>query len=275
MNLKKKMKIIISHDIDHVNFTEHYKELIVPKYLARGLVEYIKGMIKFNELCRRFLNVFKIRFNRLEELTAFNATYDLNETYFIGVNNGLGLSYSKRKAKYLCSLLKSKGVDYGVHGIDFDCELKINKEFSDFKAISGLDNFGIRMHYLRHNSNTFECLNSVGYLYDATEIGLKNPYRIGNMWEFPIQIMDSYLMCEKSSFQCNTLQDAKQITIDRLNEAERKNLNFFSILLHDIYFDNAFLTWKEWYIWVIEYLSTNGYEFISYKKAILELEKKG
>ena len=268
------MKIIISHDIDHINFTEHYKDLIVPKYIARGGIEFFKGKIKFKELLKRVFNIFKIRFNRVEELIKFNKDHEVNETYFLGVNNGLGLMYSQKKAKEMCDFLTKNNVDYGVHGIDFDEQNKINNEKLSFSEIAHLNSFGIRMHYLRNNENTFTYLSEANYLFDSTEFGLKAPYKIGNMWEFPVQIMDSYLLCDNKPIQTKSLAEAKAETIRLLNEGKAAGLSYFSILFHDIYFDDGFSTWKRWYVWLINYLKEERFEFVNYKTAVQELEKK-
>ncbi len=268
------MKIIISHDIDHINYTEHYKDLIIPKYLVRSIIELVKKQISINECFRRFFNIFKIRFNRVKEIAEFNKKHGVKETYFIGVNNGLGLVYSIKSMKKMSNYLKSKKLDFGVHGIAFNSEKAVQKEFDTFKAITKINKFGIRMHYLRQNENTFNFFNNVGYEFDSTDYGIKKPYKIKNIWEFPIQIMDSYLMCEDKAFQTRSLEEAKKETLRIIKQAEQNNLPYFSLLFHDIYFDPAFSTWYEWYKWVIIYFKEGNYEFISYKNAVRELNSK-
>ena len=35
------MKVIISHDVDHLKFSEHWRDVIMPKYEARGFLEAV------------------------------------------------------------------------------------------------------------------------------------------------------------------------------------------------------------------------------------------
>jgi hypothetical protein len=44
------MKIIISHDIDHITVFEHKKDLIIPKFIIRSFIELGLGYISFSEL---------------------------------------------------------------------------------------------------------------------------------------------------------------------------------------------------------------------------------
>lgn len=56
-----------------------------------------------------------------------------------------------------------------------------------------------------------------------------------------------------------------------LEEALSKNINYLTILFHDRYFNDAFKTWKDWYVWVINYLKGNRFMFINYRDAIKEM----
>ena len=67
--------------------------------------------------------------------------------------------------------------DVGVHGIEFDNYDGIKKEHRLFQELSGLKNFGMRMHYLRNSGNTVELLNQVGYIFDSTLYKLENPFK--------------------------------------------------------------------------------------------------
>ena len=39
-------------------------------------------------------------------------------------------------------------------------------------------------------------------------------------------------------------------------------------------FSDAHKTWKDWYMWLIEYLGTQKIEFVNFKQAIKELENQ-
>ena len=46
-----------------------------------------------------------------------------------------------------------------------------------------------------------------------------------------------------------------------------------TILFHDYQFCEGYATEREWYKWLIGWLKANDYQFISYKDAIVELER--
>jgi len=126
----------------------------------------------------------------------------------------------------------------------------------------------------RNNKNTIEYLNKAGYIFDSTLYKFQNPFKIGNLWEFPLHIMDSCLFHKDSRWQNQTLEQVKNETKRIIYEAYKKNIKYFTILFHTRSFNNNFSSWKSWYIWVIEYLKNNGFEFISYREAIQELDKE-
>lgn len=268
------MKVIISHDVDHISVWEHLtKDTILPKFVVRAHIELLVGKISLKEYARRLGDFLKNKWNGVEEVVAFNKSRKINSTFFIGVNNGVGLSYSLKFAEPLIKYIVENGFEIGVHGIDFESYEKVKAEFNIFQRSSHLEKFGIRMHYLRTNENTFSYMEQAGYLYDATEKGMKNPYKIGKMWEFPLQIMDGWMMDGDKRWQTRNLEQAKAETIKLIEEAKEHNLNYLSILFHDRYFSNSFVTWKNWYTWLIDYLIDNKFEFITHAQAIKELEQ--
>ena len=91
------------------------------------------------------------------------------------------------------------------------------------------------------------------------------------MWEFPLHLMDASLFNQNNKWQKLTLQQAKEATLRDIEKAEKK-VEYFTILFHDRYFGDSFKNWKEWYIWIIEYLRNSNFEFVSYRKAIEELK---
>ncbi len=145
-------------------------------------------------------------------------------------------------------------------------------EHDDFLKTSGLITFGIRNHYVRFDNKTFEKMNECGYKYDSTEFNkiqlkMKKPYKVGNMWEFPLHIMDGYICFP------GKLQKSLESTFAAIELAKKESCPYCTILFHDYQFDEKrYPQEKEWYIKTIEYCEKNGYEFISYDEAIKELE---
>ena len=264
------MKIIISHDVDHLYPSDHiFKDFIFPKLWIRSFFEFLKGEISFKCYLYRLFSIFDKRLNRMPEIIDFDKRKKIPSTFFFGMANLLGLSYNVKKAKLWIKFVMEKGFDVGVHGIDFEHP---QKEFETFKQISGLTHFGIRTHYVRYNSSTFNKFAETGYLFDCSEfnkleIELKNVYKVNNMWEFPLHIMDGYIL------KNGQLDVAISTTKKVLKEAEANGVEYFSLLFHDyMYNDNTYPIQKKYYEWFVNYCEMNNYRFISYNLAINELK---
>ena len=115
-------------------------------------------------------------------------------------------------------------------------------------------------------------MNNAGYLFDTTYFNkgkteLINPYKVDEMWEFPLHIMDGYV-CEQGK-----LKEGIANTRKIIDKAEALGIRYLTILFHDHQFDDDFdPQLKEWYMSTVEYCQRKGYEFISYRDAIEELE---
>jgi hypothetical protein len=265
------MKIIISHDVDHLYPSDHFfKDLIFPKLWVRSLLEFLKKEISLYSLIFRFISIFDGRLNRIPEIIAFDNLNGVSSTFFFGMANALGLSYSLEKAQLWINYVLQNDFDVGVHGIDYE---NPQKEYALFKRMTGLNHFGIRTHYVRYNSKTFMKFADVGYSFDCsefnkTEIMLKDVYKINSLWEFPLHIMDGYVLK-------NGLDNAKKLTEDTLEIAETRGIKYFSLLFHDyMYNGKTYPIAKEYYEWFVYLCKTKGYSFISYRSAIDELENR-
>jgi len=268
------MKIIISHDVDHLTVWEHKKDLIIPKFIIRSLIEVGTGIISLKQLYLRFRDFIKNRWNNIEELMCFNKENNIPATFFFGVNKGIGLSYSKELAQNYIRLVVRNKFDVGVHGIEFNNFKAMKTEFEDFKKISGLNKFGIRMHYLRVSKETLNYLDKIGYLFDSSTYEKRNPYKINRMWEFPLHIMDGFIILGEKRWQISNLEKALDKTKCLIEKLYNDGIEYLTILFHDRYFSDSFLTWKKWYIKTVNFLKDNKFEFVSYKQAIKELESK-
>ena len=266
------MKAIISHDVDHITVLEHKKDLIIPKFIIRSLIELGLGYASFSEIKDRFGECLINKWQNIEELIKFDKKHEVPSTFFVGVTDGKGLSYSLNNAVFWIKQILNEGFDVGVHGIAYKNYDLIKTEFETFKKITNKNAFGIRMHYLRHNENTLNFLSNTGYLFDSSIYEFKNPYKVDNLWEFPLHIMDSYIFYKNARWQNQKLYDAQENTKKMIEVGIKNNINYFTILYHDRHFSNSFKALKDWYIWLIEYLSTNRIELTSYREAIAELE---
>ena len=265
------MKAIISHDVDHITVWEH-KDLIVPKFLVKSTIEAFSRTISPKDYLLRYKEIARNKWQNIEELIEFNKKNSIPSTFFLGVNHGVGLVYSLQNAKKWAQKIISLGYDAGVHGIAYDDLQMMQKEHDTFKEISNLENFGIRMHYLRNDPNTITNLSKCGYLFDSTVYEIKNPYKVGDMWEFPLHIMDGYEIFQGKPWQYLKIEKIKDLTKQKIENIEKEGIEYLSILFHDRYFNESVSTWMEWYFFVIDYLKTNNIELISYREAIKELE---
>ncbi len=265
------MKIIVSHDVDHLNSFEHIGDLIIPKLIARSLIEFSKGFISVKEIVLRIKQILSNQLNNLNDVIEFDKNNHIPSTFFWGMSNGLGLSYKKKYAQVWIDRVIKQGLEVGVHGIAFNNENEMENEYALFKKLSCVDNFGIRMHYLRTNEQTLNKLNKCGYSFDSSVFGLQNPYKIGTLWEFPLHIMDSYIMSKGNKWQDQNLDEAKKNSLKIIEQAKENNLKYLTILLHDNYFSDAYILWKSWYVWIIQFLKDEGCQFINFKDAVTEL----
>lgn len=268
------MKIIISHDVDHLYNKDHlFRDLIFPKLIVRSFIHLLKGKIRFSTFLWRCKSVFENRLNRIEEIMEKDEKAGIPSVFFFGMNQGLGMSYKPEEAKSMIKKVLDQGFRAGVHGIEFQNSPGIVKEHTLFQEMSGTPSFGIRTHYVRFDSETFQKFSEVEYLYDTSEFNkekleIKAPYKVGNMWEFPLHIMDGYIM------PFGDLENGKKNTISAIKKAEEMEMPYCTILYHDYqYNERTYPDEKAWYDWLLEYLKNEQYEFISYEDAISELEQ--
>lgn len=126
------------------------------------------------------------------------------------------------------------------------------------------------MHYLRMNGYTLEALDQQGYLFDSTVQGVAHPFKMGNLWEIPMSIMDASLV---PSTQSNlNLKEWQEATLTKLNQAEDMQIPYFVINHHDIYFDkDTFPTIYDWFHWLIDEIQERKLEVVSFGEVIQEL----
>jgi hypothetical protein len=69
-----------------------------------------------------------------------------------------------------------------------------------------------------------------------------------------------------------TFDTAKVYTIEKLGQAEKAGIPFFTINFHDMLFDPAYALYMEWFTWIIGLCKQKGYSFTSFENAIEEYE---
>jgi len=269
------MKIIISHDVDHITFREHLNDGVAGKFCIRTMLEMASLAISPYTVFQRVKRAWKNKWNNIEDLMSFDKSYKIDSTFFIGVGNGLGLSYSRDESIKAIRLIKNNGFEVGVHGIAFDNIEGIKTEYEIFKSITNDNVIGIRTHYLRRADNSSENYQMIGYDYDAGLYGMGDPIVKGAFVTFPLTIMDGRIL-EMSLFgiQKTNFNEVFSHTLKIIENAEANGQQYLSILFHDRYFSNEFPFWRRWYIELIEALEKNGHTFINYRQAWEELIKE-
>lgn len=267
------MKIIVSHDVDHLYATDHlFRDLILEKLWVRSFLHLCQRKISFKTFLYRLTVLFHNRMHRLDEVMEFDRANGVPSVFFFGMDKVLGMSYTREKAAPIIKHVMAQGFDVGVHGVDFENAEKIKEEHDGFQKISGLSAFGLRNHYVRFNDSTFEKMEQAGYLFDSTwfnkkELEIRAPYKVGNMWEFPLHIMEGYICAP------GKLEQGLQDTFAAIRKAEELGMPYCTILFHEYQFDDRFdPQLKQWYEQTILFCKKQGYEFISYRDAIKELE---
>lgn len=267
------MKAIISHDIDHITVSEHFfSDLIVPKFIIRSKIELLSGKISISEFVSRIGDFGKNKWHNVGELIAFNKQNNIPSSFFLAAEKGTGLNYSNSAAIQLAKLITENNCDLNIHGIQFGNYNVIAAEREKFKTLFNFDANGIRMHYVKRNADTLSNFSTAGYLFDSTEHSFKNPYKIGNMWEFPFQIMDGWVIENGKKWQSRNLKQSKEATKQIIDKCHSSKLDYIGIDFHDRYFSKSFKTWLDWYVWLTEYLKTNDIKATSFNAAIKELE---
>jgi len=267
------MKVIVSHDVDHITALEHLGDNILMKLGIKSIIELTRGKISRSEFANRIKEVCYNRFQNIRELIEFDLENKIPATFFLGVANGLGLSYSFSDASKWAKIIQLKGFDIGIHGIECTDLNIMKEEYEKFQLLINDNQFGIRIHYLRTDERTLLKLDKLHYLFDSSSESISDCYKIGLLWEFPVHIMDGRIWYHQKRFQNDLTKTMKKKTLEIIEAVKSQNIRYLTILFHDRYFSPSYLTFKSWYLWLIEYLQNQHFEFISYRQAVRELTK--
>jgi len=252
------MKIIVSHDVDHLYLSEHWKDRFLPGLMIRTVKDLRSGNVQI----KGAINRFSYRLNRIRELVEFNENIGVTSNFFFGMANGLGLSYHSEKARPFIEHLVSKNIFVGLHGMAYDNKEALLNESKLLEEILGYKPEGIRNHYLRQSESTKRIMAEVGFKFDSTDRGLINPSMIDGIYSFPISIMDVDVI--KPGCHYNKIWED---TLSIVQNAKLNSLECFVINFHDVYFSSvAYPIHYKWYINLIKYLKSEGCEFGNFIK---------
>ena len=117
-------------------------------------------------------------------------------------------------------------------------------------------------------TQTKQKMQALGYVFDSTDYELTAPFQVEGMWEFPISLMDVSVI----GWGKKDMAVIKEKTLEYVEAAKEKQLPYFVLNFHDIYFSETYPFHYQWYQWLIQYFKEQNHEFINFKQAIVELE---
>ncbi|MBC7861586.1 MAG: hypothetical protein IAF38_01350 [Bacteroidia bacterium] len=267
------MKVIISHDIDHLTATEHFGDGIISKQFVRSNIELFSLKIKGSEYFYRLKSIFENKWNYLDELMEFDKKNNVCSTFFIGIRNGKGLSYSKEQAAEWVVKIRSNSFPVHLHSNSKGGDEQRWAEIEEFLQMTGEINIGIRTHYLE-NIELFLSQNGKTpkkILFDSSCFEFKDAYCENGICRFPVHLMDSRIMENGRKWQSRSLEQAIKYSEEKINEALENNFSYFVVNFHDRYFSNEHKAWKDWYMWIIEKFKRDNISFVSFSDAQKEI----
>ncbi|OLB87869.1 MAG: hypothetical protein AUI12_05920 [Acidobacteria bacterium 13_2_20CM_2_57_6] len=227
--------VCLTHDIDFVGIRNHKFDHTMWGFLYRSTVgalrKLVRGRISLARLFDTWRAVASLPFVYLGWAEDFWSPFE----WYLRVEENLAATYflipfkrrtgervpgrlaSRRASTYdvgdlpnWTPILKSKGCELGVHGIDaWHSVDKGRAELARISEVAGQTAIGIRMHWLLRDRNTASVLDEAGYDYDSTEgynetIGYRSgttqvfrPLGAKTLLELPLHIQDGALFYPK------------------------------------------------------------------------------
>jgi hypothetical protein len=223
--------VCLTHDIDFIGIRQHKFDHSMWGFLYRSTMvatlNVLRRRLSINRLLKTWRAVLCLPFVYLGWAKDFWFPFD----WYLEVEEGLPATYflmpfkrrsgskvdskdaSKRATAYditdltqWTSILRMRGYEIGVHGIDswHDAE-KGREELARIAPDNREGQVGVRMHWLLHDQKTFGILEKSGYAYDSTlgyneTIGYRNgttqafrPAGAHTLLELPLHIQDGAL----------------------------------------------------------------------------------
>lgn len=258
------MKIIVSHDVDHLFLYEHLGDRFIPGLAWRTLQAFRRERLSIKSAVKRF----GLQLHNIQGLHGWNERAGIKSSFFFGMANGLSLSYSRRAARGHIQWLQRNGAEVGLHAVHVETLTDIRSEKRHLFEILGFEPAGVRSHYLRGGAEMLKLAADAGFQFDSSLCDLAPPERCGVTWRFPISAMDVDIY-SKSRALGMTMRDYSNKVYE---EAVRLRLPYFVINFHDIYFSSAYPELRKWYVEIIEFMRESGHEFCTFQDAISELE---
>jgi hypothetical protein len=169
--------VCLTHDVDFASIRLHRIDRTVLGFAYRATIlstaKFLKGQLTFGKLLRNLWAVLSLPlvhaglvkdfFNQFELYMALEG--ELKSTFFIIPHKDI----DGRSPSCEVAVLRDKGFEVGVHGIDswHDSRQAIEERTKISQAI-GTGPAGIRMHWLYFCESTPQVLEEAGFSYDST-----------------------------------------------------------------------------------------------------------
>ncbi len=284
----------LTHDIDFAGIRQRKGDASVWGFLYRAslgsLMAFFRGRSSGRKLLRNWKAVASLPFIYLGLTEDFWSAFheyatvegDLRSTFFvIPFKKRTGERVSAERPQQRATQydifdiqdtvhdLHRRGFEIGVHGIDAWNSLEwAKKERDRVTHVTGEkgDGFGIRMHWLCFDEDSFKLLEAAGYSYDSSSgynetVGYKagtsqvfRPLGVAEIVELPLHIQEMALF---SSRRMNLSEDRAWDLCSRLMEFGREHGGVLTLLWHDRSMAPERL-WGDFYVRLLKACQTQG-----------------
>ena len=226
-----RMIACLTHDIDHPAIRLHHCDRTVLGFLYRALVRSpirsLQGQMPIRNMLDNWLAVLKLPlvwlgmaddfWRRLDGYLEYEQ--DMQSTFFVipfksdpgkpghrQAGKRRAAAYGARDIETELRELVSAGCEVGLHGLDaWHDPVKGRRELDEIRRVTGIQELGVRMHWLYFDSGTPDSLDLAGAEYDSTvgyneTIGFRSgttqvykPLGATRLLELPLHIMDTAL----------------------------------------------------------------------------------
>jgi hypothetical protein len=225
----------LTHDVDHPLIRQHKFDRTMFGFLYRVIVGSLTGALRrrlgLRILLTNWAAALKLPFVYLglakdfwSQLTAYTALEgEATSSFFVipfkgrpGAKDGRQAP-SLRATRYGASdiatelrQLLSRGHEIGLHGIDaWHDSSKGREEIAEIRRVTGVQEIGVRMHWLYFDKKSTSVLESLGADYDSTvgyndgvgyragTVQVYKPLETTRLLELPLHIMDTALFSDQ------------------------------------------------------------------------------
>ncbi|MDE3180150.1 MAG: hypothetical protein KGM47_10900 [Acidobacteriota bacterium] len=239
----------LTHDIDHPSVRRHKFDHTMLGFLYRASIGSLRNLIRrrisVRTLVRTWLAALKLPLVHLglakDFWTEFDRYVELDpgskSTFFVipfedrPGEAGEGPAPIARAARYGAAdvstqirKLMSAGCEIGLHGIDAWLDARSGRaELEEIRRTSGLQDIGVRMHWLYFGEQSPAALDQAGATYDSTigyneTIGYRagtaqvfKPFGATRLLELPLHVMDTALFFP-SHLDLSPTEASKRVT---------------------------------------------------------------